>query len=80
MDTLHIYTISNWHLIRYLWPSGDMNGNKYIVYMDTDSNEYMVKLAKLRAVSPYLADAVAVWTSVNGIVFTVHCPITSKRG
>lgn len=81
MDTVHIYTVSNWRLVHWLWPNGDWYNNRYMVYMDTDSSEHMDKLAKLRAVSLWLADQVAVYSASNYIGFTVHCELTRyKRG
>ena len=81
MDTIHIYTISNWHMVRYLWPNGTWHSNRYMLFMDTDSSEYMDKLAKLRTISPWLADQVAVYSDGNVCSFTVHCPMQrNKRG
>lgn len=70
MNAIKVYTIANWHLITYLWPNGDYVNNDYIVFLDSDSDEYAAKLTKLRAVNSYLADEVAVWSDSNGVTFT----------
>lgn len=73
MSAIHIYTTSNWLLIRHLWPTGEWHNGKYLVYADSDSDEYLRAIAKLRLVSPYLADQVAVWSTTNALVFDIHC-------
>jgi hypothetical protein len=71
MDTINLYTVTNWHLIRYLWPNGTLIANTYSVYMG-DESELQSKLDKLRRVSDYLADQVAVYANET-ITFTIHC-------
>lgn len=46
-----------------------------MVYMDTDSEGYMDKLAKLRRISPMLAEVIA--NKGNKCIFNIHC---DKRG
>lgn len=48
---------------------GTLKGDRYTVFLDVDSEGYMDRLARLRKVSEYLADAIACHSDSNGIVF-----------
>lgn len=75
MDTIHLYSISNWHLVRYLWPNGTLAGDTYTVWLDPDSPEYADKLSKLRKVNSAIADTVHTFSDYGAVMFTLHCDV-----
>lgn len=62
-----IYTLHNWNIIKYLFPNGTSSGNTYTVYIDSGT-QLTNKLSRLRIVSPYLADLLAVRID-EGVIF-----------
>ena len=70
MPTIHIYTVSNWHLIKYLFPKGQWVKGKYVVWLD---DAITTKLNKVRSVSPWLADQLAVYCDDECVTFALHC-------
>ncbi len=65
---LTIYTVSNWQLLMYMFPNGTHTSQGYAVsYAGIDVAS---RLNRLRLVSPYLADVLAVYSDETGVILS----------